>query len=150
MRIKEAIGSGTSIHELSGKEDKKTNDVSETSFKNQLKRLENHNFEERIKCLVGQIESQGQKLGKKVDMRELKLYKKLISEFLAETTSNSYKFLKDSCLDRRGRYKVFARVKKINEELEDLTRLILSEEMDNISILKKIEDIRGLILDLII
>jgi uncharacterized protein YaaR (DUF327 family) len=51
-------------------------------------------------------------------------------------------------LDRRGRHKVFAVIKKVNEELDDLTREVLTDEKDRIKILKKLDDIKGLILDL--
>lgn len=87
-------------------------------------------------------------MGKKVDIRELKIYKNLISEFLDEAVNNSHKFSKESFLDRRERYKVYATVKKINSSLEELTKQVLSDEKNNIGILKNIEDIRGLILDI--
>jgi len=38
---------------------------------------------------------------------------------------HSHIFSKDSHLDRRGRYKVYATVKKINEELDELTKRFL-------------------------
>ncbi|MDQ2086370.1 YaaR family protein [Herbivorax sp. ANBcel31] len=150
MRIKEAMANTANVQGMGSKDDKKTIDGKETSFRNHLKSFDGGNFEERIKQLIGQIEKQGEKLGQKVDLRELKIYKKLISEFLDEAVSNSHKFSKDSSLDRRGRYKVFANVKKINKELDQLTNDILNGEEDNIKILKKIEDIRGLVLDLLI
>lgn len=150
MRIKETVANTTNIHETGNKEDKKIVDGRETSFRNHLKELDKATYQERIKHLVGQIEKQGEKLGQKIDLKELKIYKKLIADFLGEAVNNSHKFFKDSSLDRRGRYKVFATIKKINKEIDQLTKDILNEEKDNISILKKIEDIRGLVLDLLI
>lgn len=147
MKIREGLNSSTNIAEVSGGDQKKPSDVSGNAFYSQLKRVEEHNAEERIKYLVNQITEQGEKLGKKVDVRELKIYKKLISEFLDETLNNSQKFSKESFIDRRGRHRVYATVKKINSELEELTKDVLSAENDNIKILQRIEDIRGLILD---
>jgi len=63
---------------------------------------------------------------------------------------HSHIFSKDSHLDRRGRYKVYATVKKINEELDELTKRFLMPRKDNIRILQRIEDIRGLVLDLML
>lgn len=150
MRIKETITNAANMHETGNKDDKKIMDGKETSFRNHLNSLEQISYEERIKYLVGKIEKQGEKLGQKIDLKELKIYKRLISEFLDEAVNNSYKFSKDSSLDRRGRYKVFATVKKINKEIDQLTKDILNGEKDNIAVLKKIEDIRGLVLDLLI
>lgn len=148
MKIRESINSSSSLPGLSSKDEKKVSDSSGASFKNHLKRFEGHSVDERIQILLGQIEEQGYKLGSKVDLRELKIYKRLISEFLDEALNNSQKFSKDSHLDRRGRFKVYATVKKINSEMDNLTKDVLSAEKDNIRILERIEDIRGLILDI--
>lgn len=148
MKIREGINSSANIAEVSGTEPKKAVEMGENAFVSQLKRVEEHNVEERIKYLVNQITEQGERLGKKVDVRELKIYKKLISEFLDETLNNSHKFSRESLIDRRGRNRVYATVKKINAELEELTNDVLSAQKDNIKILQRIEDIRGLILDI--
>ena len=148
MKIRDGFNGSTNITEVSGSEQKKISDTNGSAFEGQLKRVEEHNVEERIKYLVNQITEQGEKLGKKVDVRELKVYKKLISEFLDETLNNSHKFSKESFVDRRGRHRVYATVKKIDSELEELTKDLLSAEKDNIKILQRIEDIRGLILDI--
>lgn len=150
MKIRESINNSSGVSEISGKDGKRVSDSNGANFRSHLRHLDNRNYEERIRFLVGQIEEQGQKLSKKVDVRELKIYKRLISDFLDEALNNSHQFSKDSYLDRRGRYKVFATVKKVNEELENLTRDVLNAEKDNIGILKRIEDIRGLILDLVL
>ncbi|QNU68687.1 YaaR family protein [Ruminiclostridium herbifermentans] len=120
----------------------------DVNFASQMRRLETANYEERIRTLADKIQSQGKKLEKKADIRDLKIYKKLISEFLDEAVAHSHSFSKKSFLDRRGRHRVYAIIKKINEELIELTNEVLKAEQDNIKILKKLEDIRGLILDL--
>lgn len=150
MKIRESTNKSSGVPEISGKEQKRVSDSNGTSFKSHLKQFDDHNYEERIRALVSQIGEQGKKLAQKIDVRELKIYKRLISDFLDEALSNSHMFSKDSYLDRRGRYKVFATVKKINNGLEDLTKEVLNAEGDNIKILQKIEDIRGLVLDLML
>lgn len=148
MKIREGLNSSPNINEVSSSEQKKVAETNGNAFESKLKRVEEHNVEERIKYLVNQITEQGEKLGKKVDVRELKIYKKLISDFLDETLNNSQKFSKESFVDRRGRHRIYASVKKINAELEELTKEVLNSERDNLSILQRIEDIRGLVLDI--
>ena len=53
-------------------------------------------------------------------------------------------------MDRRGRHRLYATVKKINESLEELTKEILNNEKDHLKILGRIEDIRGMVLDIIL
>ncbi|NLL06103.1 MAG: YaaR family protein [Clostridiaceae bacterium] len=148
MKIRDGLNSSANVAEVLSGEQKKPSDVNGNVFYNQLRKVEKHNVEERINYLINRITEQGKKLGEKVDLRELKVYKKLISEFLDETLNNSHKFSKESFIDRRGRYRVYATVKKINTELEELTKDVLSAEKDNIKILQRIEDIRGLVLDI--
>ncbi|NMB34555.1 MAG: YaaR family protein [Clostridium sp.] len=148
MKIKENINGASKMHETFFEKEKKASGNVGTAFKEHLRDFDNHAHKERIQLLVSQIEEQGEKLSKKVDVRELKIYKRLISDFIDEALNNSHQFSRDSHLDRRGRYKVYATVKKINKELEELTEQVLISEKDNIKILQKIEDIRGLVLDL--
>lgn len=148
VKVQETLNQPSTVAGTSGKEDRKAVDIKELNFQGQLKRVENRNFEERINDMVDRIMEQGEKLAKKADIRELKIYKNMISEFLDEAVKNSHKFSKQNLLDRRGRYKAFATVKKINEHLDLLTKDVLKEEKDNINILNRIDDIRGLILDI--
>lgn len=106
--------------------------------------------EEELRKKALEIEKQGKRLGSHIDVAELKAYKRLVMEFLNEAVRGSTKFLKDSFLDRRGRHRVFATVKVVNEKLEKLTQDVLSSEKDNLAIIGRIEDIRGMILDLIL
>jgi len=128
-------------------ESKKAPD-SPVSFLNAVKQAEDRNIVERLKAKADEIVAQGEKLSDKVDIRELRLYKKLISDFMDEAVGNSRKFSKQSFLDRRGRHKVYAVIKKVNEELDELTREVLHGEKDRLKILKKLDDIKGLILDI--
>ena len=148
MKVNESLNKTSNIVGAASKEDRKVVEGKEVTFQNQLKKVESDNLEQYIQDLASKIYEQGKKLGKKVDIRELKIYKNLISEFLDEAVNNSHKFSKESFLDRRERYKVYATVKKINSSLEELTKQVLSDEKNNIGILKNIEDIRGLILDI--
>jgi len=132
-----------------GKEDNRPHIREEASFSSRLRQIEGANYEERINSLVQRIDEQGKILAQKVDIKELKIYKRLLAEFLDEVLNDSLKFSKESILDRRGRHKVYALVKKINKEVEKLTSDVLSQEKNNIRILQRLDDIRGLIMDIL-
>lgn len=130
------------------KDDVKIKAGKNADFQNQLVKAEELGYEQRLEKLVQDIANQGETLSRRVDVRELKIYKKLIAEFLETALGNSKKFSKKSLLDRRGRHKVYAIVQSINDELDKLTQEVLNGEKDNINLLRRLEDIRGLILDL--
>jgi uncharacterized protein len=148
IKIQETLNAPSNVSGVSGKDDRKVSENKEVSFQSRLKHVEDRNAEERLQDMADQIIKQGEKLGKKMDIRELKIYKNLVSEFLDEAVNNSHTFEKKNFLDRRGRHKIYATVKKVNEELDNLTKDVLSSEKDNIKILQRLDDIRGMILDI--
>lgn len=148
MKIVDSLSNPSGIADKLGKDEIKLKTDRGEDFKNQLIRAEDSNYEQHIKSLLDRIDEQGETLAKRVDVRELRKYRKLISEFLDVALSNSKKFSRQSLLDRRGRHKVYTVIKNVNDELDKLTQDVMSSEKDNISLLKRLDDIRGLILDL--
>jgi uncharacterized protein YaaR (DUF327 family) len=118
-------------------------------FLSVIKNAEDVNVIERLRAKADEIAAQGEKLAERVDIRELRAYKKLIADFMDEAVGNSRKFSKHSFLDRRGRHKVYAIIKKVDEELDELTGEVLRGEKDRLLILKKLDDIKGLLLDIL-
>lgn len=119
-----------------------------TSFESHLQKQEAKNLDEALRQLANDIIKQGERLCEKVDIAELRAYKKMISEFLDEAVRGFVKFSKESYMDRRGRHRLYSTVKKVNQNLEELTQEILKKEKDHLKILSRVEDIRGLILDI--
>ncbi len=148
MKVQETRGNSLGMPNLTAKEDMKVKSGRGAEFHNQLVKAENENYEQHLEKLVNDIVRQGQMLAKRVDVRELMIYKGLISEFIEMALGGSRKFSKQSLLDRRGRHKVYALVKNINAELDLLIQDVMSGEKDNISLLKRLDDIRGLIMDI--
>ena len=151
MKIEDSLKTSSGVRETGAKEEKhRVPGQERANFTNQLKRVEEENYRERLRSLAERIFEQGEKLGKKADLKEFKVYKKLISNFLDEAVANSFKFSKKNFLDRRGRHRIYAVIKRIDEELEELAKDVLAKEKDNIKILKRLDDIRGLILDIVL
>ena len=153
MALKIDGNSGRKPQSLSGRIDrdiKKVNSMNGTQFSSHMDRQFSENQEEELRKKAQEIEKQGKHLASHIDVSQLKAYKRLVMEFLDEAVRSSSRFTKDSFLDRRGRHRVFSTIKIVNEKLEQLTRDVLDSERDNIAILGRIEDIRGLILDLVL
>lgn len=149
MKITEINSRPSSAAGTVSKEDKRPDIAgNRSSFVDTLKRTEEQDLTSRLNRLMNDIEKQGEHLARSMDIRELKKYKKLISEFMNEVVNNSLKFSKQSHFDRRGRHKVYALVKKINAKVEELSREFLKEEKDNIKILESIGNIKGMLLDM--
>ena len=148
MKVRETLGNTSGMPNLVARDDNKVKPGRGAEFHNQLVKAENTNYEQHLEKLVNDIVKQGETLAKRIDVRELMLYRGLISEFIELALGGSRKFSKQSLLDRRGRHKVYALVKNINAELDLLMQDVMNGEKDNISLLKRLDDIRGLIMDI--
>lgn len=114
-----------------------------------LSSIEENELQAHLTLMMEEITQQGDKLSRKMDIRDMKQYRKLIKEFMNEIAANSHKFSRENFLDRKGRHRVYGIIKKINQTLDELADELLQEEKDHILILSKIDEIRGLLLDII-
>lgn len=121
---------------------------SELVFKSALTNESEHVYMRQIEGLVRTIEEQGKRIKERADMSELQKYRENITKLINETVSNGFAFHKEGKLGPNGRSKIFAMIKTVNEKLDSLTKKILSEEKDNISLLDEVDDIRGLLVDM--
>ena len=110
--------------------------------------LEEDGLQARLTLMMEDITMQGKKLGKHMDVRDMKHYRKLIQEFMNEIVSRSHKFSRENFLDRRGRHRVYGMIKRVNSALDELAQELMKDEKDHLAILGKIDEIRGLLLDI--
>ena len=102
----------------------------------------------RLSLLMEEITMQGDKLAKKRDIRDMKKYRGLIKEFMNEIVNRSHEFSRENFLDRRGRHRVYGIIRLVDQTLDELAKELVKDEQDNITILSKIGEIRGLLLDI--
>ncbi len=110
-----------SISSVSNIKTNQKKEVCET-FKQKLNEIEQEHIRDRLKILYGKIEAQSGKLQDKLFIEDLVQYKELVREFLDITVNNSHVFYKENSLDRRGRHRVYSLVKKVDSELDELTK----------------------------
>lgn len=110
--------------------------------------IEEADLQARLTSLMEEITRQGDKLAKRKDIRDMKKYRGLIKEFMNEIVSRSHTFTRENFLDRRGRHRVYGIIRLVDQTLDELAKELVKEESDNITILNKIGEIRGLLLDI--
>ena len=91
---------------------------------------------------------QGEKLAKHRDVKDMKKYRGLIKDFLNEIVNRSHEFSRENFLDRKGRHRVYGIIRLVDKNLDELAQELVKDEKDNLSILEKIGEIRGLLLDI--
>lgn len=103
----------------------------------------------KVDALLEDITTQGNRIAEHMDIRDMKKYRGLIKDFLNEVVYRSHKFSRENFLDRRGRHRVYGIIKLIDSNLDELASELVKDEADHISILARIGEIRGLLLDIL-
>ena len=111
--------------------------------------IEEEGLAERLNLMMEEIVMQGDKIVKRMDVRDMRRYRTLIKDFMNEIVNRSHKFSRENFLDRRGRHRVYGIIRLVDENLDELAQALVSEECDKIAILAKVDEIRGLLLDIL-
>ena len=127
----------------------KSVDSGDDSFKFTLIRnIEEKDLQEKLNSMMEEITVQGDKTSKHMDIKDMKKYRELVKGFLNEVVSRSHEFSRENFLDRRGRHRVYGIVRLVDKNLDDLAGELVKDEKDHLAIISKIDDIRGLLLDI--
>lgn len=110
--------------------------------------IEEAELQTKLQTLMEEITMQGNKLAKRRDVKDMKHYRGLVKEFLNEVVTHSHSFSRENFLDRRGRHRVYGIIRLVDENLDQLAQELMKDEKDNLAILNKIGEIRGLLLDI--
>lgn len=110
--------------------------------------IEEAQLQQRLTSMMEEITMQGEKLAKHRDVKDMKKYRGLIKEFLNEIVNRSHEFSRENFLDRKGRHRVYGIIRLVDKNLDELAQELVKDEKDNLSILEKIGEIRGLLLDI--
>lgn len=131
------------IVNTSNKKAKVDNKVFVEKFQN----IKSDAVREHLEKLFDEINIQSDKISERLHISEVVRYKGLVKEFLDVAVKNSHQFSKQNFLDKRGRHRVYSIVKSVDRELENITQEFLNKEVDRLAVVRKLDDIRGMLLD---
>jgi len=120
------------------------------SFSRHMMDFSQAQYREYVENLKDRIFLQGETIKKKADVGEFVQYRRLIAELLEIVAGNAYACVKTSAFDKRGRRNVLVLIKAVNIKLDEMAQQILEEQRDNIRMLQMVDDIRGLLLDILL
>ena len=139
----------TDIQQLTAAQTKSNVQSTDDPFKFTLiSNIEEKDLQKRLSTLMEDITAQGEKIAKHMDIRDMRKYRELVKGFMNEVVNRSHEFSRENFLDRRGRHRVYGIVKLVDKNLDDLAGELLKEEKDHLTILEKVNEIQGLLLDI--
>ena len=103
---------------------------------------------EALQVALDEIDKKGQALVESRTVENLLAYKQLIKDFIEETVNKGFEMREKRGFSRLGRAKVLRTVAEVDARLVELTNLILKREHKELNVLKKVGEIKGLLVNL--
>jgi hypothetical protein len=104
--------------------------------------------DETLIQLQDEVFSKGDELYHKVTLETIKNYKKAIADFLAYFVANAYDFKKTPERMTSFRRPKSSTIRLINERLEKFAMELFCNQLKQLEILERVDEIKGLIVDL--
>lgn len=98
--------------------------------------------------LLQDIDKQGQQLSDKPTFTELRKYKDLVKQFMGEVSKKGIGLYQTETWDPYGGSKTLKTVQVLDKKLMELTDHVLKEQHAGLSILDRIGEIKGLLINL--
>ena len=125
-------------------------DKRDSSFKAKLSEIKHGEIKERLDRLMDIVDEQGRKLKQSLDKKDLFEYKKRVKDFLRLIQKEFVQAKQSFSWDGAGNLKTYTIVEKVDQNLSQLHDLFMQEQADVLEVVKKIDEIRGLLVDLYI
>lgn len=98
--------------------------------------------------MLKDIDKQGLQLSEKPNFNELRKYKTLVKKFMEEVTSKGVGLYQTESWDPYGGSKTLKTIQVLDKKLVDLTNHVLHQQNEGLSILERIGEIKGLLINL--
>jgi hypothetical protein len=118
--------------------------VSKT-FKNLVLSNSREYSEEVLKQLLEEAVNAGNEFVKMPTMANLKLYKSRIEKYMEYVVDKLYVYNEEISQDKKKLYRI---MDKINDYVHSLTKMLLDNEKSTIAYMAKVDEIRGLLMDI--
>lgn len=123
--------------------------VQQRNFADVMIQQDANRTQEQLQQKLQDIHRQGDRLARTMTVRELKLYRQMIKQFLEETIRRGVVLKEVKGFDRRGRMKRYKLLDEIDATLVLMAEDLLDSEQGRIELLNKIGEIRGLLINLL-
>jgi uncharacterized protein len=104
--------------------------------------------QEHFNLLLQDIDLQGQKLSENRTFRELAKYKELVKRFMGDVSKNGTSLYQTETWDPYGGSSTLKTVQVIDRKLIELADHLLNQQNSNLSILQRVGEIKGLLINL--
>ncbi|MEH7073152.1 YaaR family protein [Neobacillus drentensis] len=103
---------------------------------------------DHLQQIFQDVEQQGQRLSENPTFSELRKYKDLVKKFMGEVTKNGVGLYQTESWDPYGGNKTLKTIQVLDRKLMELTDHVINQQNAGLSILGRIGEIKGLLVNL--
>ena len=85
-----------------------------------------------------------------MDIAVFENYRGMIKALVDEVVNHAFTVKRERVMDQNGRQRIYATVKVIDDKLEEMAAAVLNQHSEQISLLSAIDELRGLVMDVIL
>ncbi|OWZ83637.1 YaaR family protein [Natranaerobius trueperi] len=119
-----------------------------TNFQTQFSKAKSKEMTDELDELWQDIKNKGEQLADNMSWDSFIAYRDSIKNFMKTFLGEAYQVLGSRGRTRFGNQKIYIHIKKIDEKLVELGEDVIKGEKDKVDLISKIDEIRGLLLDL--
>jgi uncharacterized protein YaaR (DUF327 family) len=120
------------------------------AFKQSLHQQLKEEMRDQADKLLTEMRALADELSSKVDIAGFERYRTLLKQLLGDIAKHAYVFVDEKVRDPRGGHRVFSALSVIDEKLDELAKSILEENHDRLDFLGRVDELRGLIMDILL
>lgn len=120
------------------------------AFQNVFQEERKEQYRIRAAALFDEISAEAPVMLARADIGEFEKYRKLIGELLQAVVNNAYSVHSERILDLTGKNAIYMTIKIIDSKLESLASDLLDRNSNSIDYLCRIDEIRGLVMDVLL
>jgi len=113
-----------------------------------MQKQQEERTQEELKRKLEDIRLQGERLSRSMTVRELILYRQMVKDFLEDTLKRGIGLKETRGWDRRGRGKRYKLLEEVDAMLVSMGEELLQSEEGRIELLRKVGEIRGMLINL--
>lgn len=117
-------------------------------FQTALLTKQHEHIREQLVDLIVKIDAQAKEIEHSLTFEALAAYRELVQKFIVIAVNELYEVEEKLSISQSGKTKSMIIVKKINTALEDMTDQFLGRQMNLLNFLGRLDEIRGLLMDL--
>lgn len=122
--------------------------ASSQNFADLMQKQQEERTQEELKRKLEDIRLQGERLSRSMTVRELILYRQMVKDFLEDTLKRGIGLKETRGWDRRGRGKRYKLLEEVDAMLVSMGEELLQSEEGRIELLRKVGEIRGMLINL--